>query len=398
MYIGISFIQTHIVAKLAILFLTLFSMSIKSKVKKKPAINILVIFLIFSLGQSLSIINAVDITSYLTRYEDLIFTGLILNLAVIYKINNKKIISILLLSFIINASLQLFIYFYPYIFIRYGDLFILGSYYRLIVFNISRSRVYLDSFHEIFIPILMYQYTVTHEKNKQLIYAISIGLIIFLTLVANTRTGLVMLIVSIAFSINTLIKSNKRVIHILCISIIVCILTLRYQNLIFNTSILERVINTRDKEYGSISSRITDWFDAISIGKTYPLTGAGLNNYYIYRQSNKNIDLDVAIKEEQNLVKSNSHNIMATIFAESGAIGLSTWLLSIAYFLLTDWQIIIGQNKKKHMYIISFWVLFIFSLFNPSQIIKYQVFYWLLRLAIINETSSHVQLVSRHNN
>lgn len=73
------------------------------------------------------------------------------------------------------------------------------------------------------------------------------------------------------------------------------------------------------------------------------------------------------------------HNIFTSIFAESGIFGLISFCV-LMFYILTKSLVIFKKGRPdsiKKPFILSFWILFIYSLFNPSVTFKYQALFFL---------------------
>ncbi|NMB92243.1 MAG: hypothetical protein GYA31_01280 [Parcubacteria group bacterium] len=129
----------------------------------------------------------------------------------------------------------------------------------------------------------------------------------------------------------------------------------------------------------SVEFRLNQIKTAYYIG-TNKIFGVGLGNYYDFLTKK----IDPSLSTSEKLIKIGSeeyvHNIFGSTMAETGIIGLSIFIILLAYFIRRDIQFI---KKRDNIYkiaiIISFWSLFSYSLFNPAVSINYQIIFFGLR-------------------
>lgn len=348
------------------------------------------LFLIFFISQSLSVFNAVNLSGFFERFEDFLFTSLLVFLFFIFLRNKKdikKIIYILIFGFIVNFIFQLIIFFFPNFFSSIGRLFIHPGYIDLIEFNIERSRVYFESYDEILLPLFFY--FLTHKNRKQLIFITYIFAIIFLSLISNSRTKFLMLLFGLISSFILYIKDVKKYMSlIILIFLIFSYSIVQYQITYLGTDIFKRIstIEPKTEEYGTIVSRIDKWKIAVKIGSTFPVFGAGLGNYpeYLSAVEKKSYAISKLAKMEFELATKDPHNIFFSTFAETGLFGLGSLILLLIYFIKRDiYMLKKGLNSSiAKPLILSFWILFIYALFNPSVTFKFQSLFWLITMVV----------------
>jgi len=120
------------------------------------------------------------------------------------------------------------------------------------------------------------------------------------------------------------------------------------------------------------------------MAQSQPLFGVGLGNYYDNLPPEKKNFLSLSNwqNKEAQIASTNPHNIFAQILSELGFLSLLFYLIMISYFAISDIKILLTQNNFTKAIIISFWSLFIFSLFNPTTTLTYNSLFWILRALI----------------
>jgi O-antigen ligase len=158
---------------------------------------------------------------------------------------------------------------------------------------------------------------------------------------------------------------------------------------VYSFNILDRfALKDESEDVGSLAFRINAAEKSIELFKSSPLFGVGLGNFGNYSEGR--IAFEIHLLNEQNRITYQElgayspHNVIFSILAEAGAFGITTFLALLAYFFYRDISYI---SKKKEMsfpmvYIVSFWTMFVFMLFNPSHSIFVVGWFWLLRGAI----------------
>ena len=129
----------------------------------------------------------------------------------------------------------------------------------------------------------------------------------------------------------------------------------------------------------NFDSRISQFATSIQLGFNSPF-GIGLGNFYDYVKHNSNssflnpYDRDIQVGAEEYV-----HNIFGSIIAESGYFSLIIFLILLVVFIWSD----IAKIKKGDIwekgFVIAFWSLFSYGLFNPTVPASYQVMFWTLR-------------------
>jgi len=96
----------------------------------------------------------------------------------------------------------------------------------------------------------------------------------------------------------------------------------------------------------------------------------------------QHVSLFEQTRKEFELAAYDPHGIFFKIFAETGFLGLFSFLLILGYFLKNDIKILSSKEEIPKIFVVSFWTLFLYALVNPSYTTKYQVLFWLLRILV----------------
>ena len=380
------FLTTHTFARLIIVILFLKQIFINKKsffYKRKPVI---IFFLIYFGFVSLSIISTVNIKDYLLRYKDIVFPGLFMFLTLLFKNKKNAIIKIFFYAAIVNFCYQMLIFINPGAFTSFASFFVYSNHLELVLINIGRARIFIETYDEIVIPfVFFYLIKSKNDREKVFLYLI----LIFISLpsfLSNFRSRILMLFFFFIASFFFLTKkkfSQKFLIFILLIFIgYFSYVILNYN---FNFSFVDRFALVDKKEdVNTIRYRWNNIIMSEEMAQSQPLFGVGLGNYYDNLPPEKKNFLSLSNwqNKEAQIASTNPHNIFAQILSELGFLSLLFYLIMISYFAISDIKILLTQNNFTKAIIISFWSLFIFSLFNPTTTLTYNSLFWILRALI----------------
>lgn len=368
------------------LFLILIIKLYGNKAKLNIDNKMLILFLIFFLSQSLSILSANNISSFFNAYRTLVFSGIFFILSA-YFINNlsdvEKIVKIIFLVTLVNISFQFFILLYPNVLISFGQIFLNKDYLSSINIDVSRGRISIASYDEILMPIMLFYWIKNRNRKFLLPFFIFIPIFSFLS---GFRTKVLMLFFALMSSFLIFIKNTRN--YFIFFLIIPVIFYFLYNAQEYN--VIDRLLLQNQVDVSTITSRMDRWGEALDMGLSSPIIGVGLGNYYDYLppSSQKSYSKNSYVKEEFNAGAIDPHDIFFSTFAETGAFGISTFVLLLCYFAVKDLEIL--RRKKYDLtkaFIISFWTLFMFSVFNPSVSITYLSLFWLLRVMVYKSSN-----------
>jgi len=307
-------------------------------------------------------------------------------LTLLFKNKKNAIIKIFFYAAIVNFCYQMLIFINPGAFTSFASFFVYSNHLELVLINIGRARIFIETYDEIVIPfVFFYLIKSKNDREKVFLYLI----LIFISLpsfLSNFRSRILMLFFSFIASFFFLTKkkfSQKFLIFILLIFIgYFSYVILNYN---FNFSFIDRFALTDKREdVNTIRYRWNNIIMSEEMAQSQPLFGVGLGNYYDNLPPEKKNFLSLSNwqNKEAQIASTNPHNIFAQILSELGFLSLLFYLIMISYFAISDIKILLTQNNFTKAIIISFWSLFIFSLFNPTTTLTYNSLFWILRALI----------------
>jgi O-antigen ligase len=387
--INLKIFFSHGIAKLIVLFIFFYFLIKRQRLLKNLKTSIfLKIYLVFFLFQSLSIISSISVENFIKKYIDIVFITLFLiEGLIIFKNKQKKDFLILfyLISIIttVNVFIKSFLFLNHNFFIYLLSFFLHPSYINLIEANLYRNRLYFSSFDEASLPFFLYFFIKQKNFLKKLFFLLIFFLIIFTTVVSNYRTNLLMLLFSIFFSFYLFKRYFKKyMILIYLFLLIILFIFLNNTKEIVGESLIDRFFLSEKNNISTIETRKNQMFISLDLGKK-SFFGVGLNNFFIYQKNQRsffNNKYNQILFDESNKYP---HNIFASILAESGFFSLILYLLIISMFIKNDLNKIKINSIFNKLIIISFWDLFIYSLFNPTDFFYFNIYFWLLRIFLL---------------
>lgn len=378
-FITTSLLSSHLVASFfvfTIFFLNVFYHLMNNK-KVQIKLIILLISALFIL-QSLSVFSAINMVEFINRYFDIILGLSSFFVFYFYKSRIKLIGIILVFPFFINIGYQFFMLFFEDIFLKFAPYFIYDKHFSFITYNLDRSRIYIDSYDEAFIPLLF----ISGIIKSHLLRMFLLTSLFSLSLASGFRTRIIMVLFSTLSSLFIFLK-NKKTIFLLIASMLILGFFINSLLLTANKqTFLDRFTLTNETEdVETIFSRTKQIEISANLAQI-SIFGVGLGNYYDnLLNSDKNIpyyysqDRKVVTEAGIGYV----HNIFATILVESGYLSLLIFIVIIALFIKDDIKTLQEKNEYKKAFTICFWTLMIYGLFNPNASASYQVFFWGIR-------------------
>lgn len=386
-----TFLTTHTLARLlislAFLSLVLSQVLNKRALFRRKEKLLLGLFLVYFIFHSVSVLSAINLISFLQRYKDVFFPGLFLftTLGLDMKRKPKGIITIFLIAAVFNFFYQAIMFLAPGLFQSLGSLLIYKKHFELVSINLSRARLFIETYDEIAIPFLFLLFG-RYKKRWQRVLIFTIFLLTVMpSLLSNFRSRVLMLVFALFTSF--LFLSGKELVSKL--GFLVSFLVLSWfsvvvLNSIFGFSFLDRfALQDKREDVQTIESRVENIETSANIGLAYPLFGVGLGNYYEYLPTSKKTRAFLFnwINRESEIASTNPHNIFAQILTETGLASMLFYAGMLGYFAYGDFRTLFkrkeGQTGKA--FIISFWTLFLYSLFNPTTTLTYNTFFWVIR-------------------
>ena len=342
----------------------------------------LVAFYFFT--QSLSVIYAYNLNSFLLVYKDLLF-ALLLFIIVAQITNNKNLnffLKIIILVTFFNILFQILFYLFPSVIYPFILFFFNEKYLQFFNFQSGRNRFFGDSLDEAFIPLIMWMFMRERAFMKKILLLLLVIGIIFIAFISNWRTKILILLFSLGVSAIMYFKYVKKYLFLFILLILLTtFLSSSFSLYTVKTNIIDRLIFNDTIETKIINSRINYWKDAIEIGLSSPIIGVGLGNYYDNlseksKQANTNQNIN---RRDSFITIDDPHNLFISTFASTGFLGLISLILLLGHFFITDVVVYIKKQALPQTLIIIFWSLFIFALFNPWMYFSYLMPFWLLR-------------------
>lgn len=344
---------------------------------KESTIVAFLLIIFFGL-QSLSIVNASNIDSFIVRYKDVIVGLLAFFTFYLYRNYSKKIIITILLSLPINFFYQLSLQLIPKWSLDFFKFIVYQKHFAFVEANLQRGRLLTDVYDEISIPFLLEIPQMIRKKNSILNY-IFVCLISVLAFLSNFRSRLLMVLFGILGSLAIFRKniSLKYIFIFITLLIISGIAVDAFSNRIYNFSLVNRVLlQDQVEDSGTLFSRLNQIKNAINMGESNIL-GVGLGNYY------DNISVTSKLYDNYSPVAKGAdeyvHNIFGTIIAESGYPSFIIFIIILILFIMSDIRVLRQNDQYKKSFVLSFWILFSFSMFNPIVPTSFQVLFWGIR-------------------
>ena len=355
--------------------------------------GITVFLTIFFVFQSLSVINAININTFLYFFERLITISVFTLVSYLLVINNKRantIINSINLTVIINVLFEMAMFFSPSL-TKFLYNFIHQSVLDIFVFNVNRGRLYFESYGEVFLPVILYLFVIEKKLLRKTIYwLVAVG-IILLAFWSNYRDRFVVVCFSLFASLvlfkNDLFKVKiKQNIILLFITVLIFLGGFFYIYQVKGYSVINRLLlQDKEEDVNSLASRRILINEALSIGKQSLFTGVGLGNYYDHLPSfmkNRRYRMTGQDKTFYDATLLYPHNLFAQIFVETGLLGLLSFIFILGLFIKKDFKILKGDKDISKALIISFWALVLYAMFNPRTYLTFYVNFFILRILI----------------
>lgn len=367
-----------------LLLLHIYAKDIKLSIPKKYILLILFYFL----TQSMSVLSSINIYAYLQDYKNIILSLLIFVLTIhaINNTNSKKIASFLLAAGLVNVFYEIIVYFFPDILFTYFEPIFYDKYWQFFEFQYQRNRFFLDSTDEILIPLLFYYLYINKDKITNFFSSLFIILIFMFALFSNTRMKVILFLYSFTLSYKLFFLKIKKI-NVLLSALLIIFLILIYLSSInlIDFRIVDRFLLTDQNDIETITGRFKYLNEAIWLGISFPLSGVGLGNYSEYisdigQQQFLNPSINFNNISELNYYP---HNIFFIILANSGFLGLISFILLILFFIRDDLSSLRYSPLLHKCFLIMFWGLFLLANTTPTTNFSFQLMFWFLRGVIL---------------
>jgi len=384
-----SLLTTHTLARLIILILfavLAFRQLVNRETIYTPKVRtLLVIFFVYFVFQSLSIFSAVNATSFLQRYKNILFPGFFLFVAITFRKHSKKVVFVFLAAAVFNFFYQMFMFWSPNLFRSLGEVFVYSGHLELVSINLERFRMFIETYDEIAIPFIFLLITTTKKRWQKLSVLLLFLMIAAPSLLSNFRSRVLML--AVAFIASFVFLQGKKImpkLSLLASFLAVGFLSIALLNAFFGFSIIDRfALEDEREDVKTISLRGRNIGESTEMGLAYPLFGVGLGNYYDHLPFSQKAKQSIFgwVRKEAEIASTNPHNIFAQTLAETGIASLLFYVGILIYFAREDFRIMSARRASllRKSFIISFWTLFIYSIFNPTTTLTYNTMFWVLR-------------------
>lgn len=383
--------NSHSIARYLLMILLAFSLVLiylnKIRLILDNKLSLYIFFYFLSL--SLSIIPAVNPQAFFSIYKHHL-VGIVIFLLSVIILDSKdkiiKLIKVLVLTVVINAVYEFFIYFQPAAILSTLKNFIYGQYWDVLFMNYQRERYFIDIYDSALIPFLLYFFYTSRDRIYKITSLLIIFAVSFFALISNFRSQFIMVLFSLVLGLHIFFRKLSS--YGLQIVILLFILYTGYviSATYFGSNSLDRLITPGEDEYATITKRTYLWKQSIDMVSLSPFFGIGLGNFYDYLPTSKKLNLSVFrwVNDLQMISETHPHNIFFSALAETGYIGLLSLILLIIYFIKTDYKYMKFHNPIISSTIIGFWSLFIFALLNPPVTLPYISLFWIFRAIITN--------------
>lgn len=341
-------------------------------VKNKKTLSLT---LLFFLSQLFSIIYAKDTVAFFYGFEDFFFGYLffINSLFLVNKIKSNQLLQLLTISLYFNLVLNWLLILYPDVFFRLFQHLLSSQYLLIIREEFERNRLGMENYDFVILALFLFL-IVKENKNTIQNYLLLIANS-FLVAISNFRTKTVLLITTIFFMLYFL---KKRVVYFLVFfAIVTMMFVVDFKLSSFRVNVVDRYINNK-KNIFSVVSRFDAWKKSIGILVNNQYHGIGLGNYKYY--VNPGIFNDTRKdKSYYHAIYNDPHSKPIKVLVETGVVGIFFYLTMMGYFLYNDIKVFSKNDRDKSIYSVCFWILTIFSLYNPTEMVKYQMLFWFFR-------------------
>jgi hypothetical protein len=357
------------------------------------------LILLFFLELSLGIFYAGDTLEFLIRYKD-VFLGIVMFfLGLVYAKNLESIAKVSLFAMVLIFFYQLIILLAPSLFKALAPV-IYGKHVELVLANIARNRVYVETFDEaVVLLVIWWLYRRKGGvKNTYLGYVLLV-LVGFFAFVSNFRSRLLFFLVTLTgFILNSLLSFKKAVSIKLGLSplLISLVLTGFIASIvaggIFGQTFIDRLqFASQQEDVETVFFRVKQLQEAWEMALENNFSGVGLGNFYEGLPFSKNYSffLQTAITSDKEITTKGAaiyvHNIFGTFLAEGGVWAGILFLALTVKFLFDDYKLARKGEEGSLLLVFAFWGLFTYSLFNPFVPFSLQGLFWFVRGVITSK-------------
>lgn len=372
--INIFGIYTHFIGKFLIIALFIFYLIEKEKKNYSLSNSFKLIIFLFILSHVISIFKVVNLVDFIKRFYDFIIPTIVFLLIILNKNFQleKKLMNILLFSFVINTILEFFLFLNSGFFLSTVGFFLHPTYPALIQKHLNAGKLYFFPWTD---SLLIYVYS--YKKNIFVLIFLIIKTYLMLT--NGFRISLLMIIFSMIFFLCFLNKKNtKKNFLFLNISLFFLFNIFNY-SFLNKKIVIERMFLLDVESLSTATFRLKQIMPSLTFG-IENIFGAGLGNYLNYIDNKKFYSIINKDEREIAITTQIPHNIFLEKMVETGLFGFFTTALLLIFLLIKDIYKFKQLSDKKKALIGCFWSLFIYSLFNPTgSNLTFNVLFFLFR-------------------
>jgi hypothetical protein len=205
----------------------------------------------------------------------------------------------------------------------------------------------------------------------RLILLIPIGLIVFGILSTVSRTGMVLLLVTILFLLFQDLKAD-HIIQALLLAVVILIIVLIFANNV--PTILGSILPSIQKGTDTMGIRYDLWQAGLNMWVENPLTGIGIGQFNHYLSFN-GYGLSVA----KQAAYDSSHNMYIQVLVETGLVGFCLFMLFVGSSLRDLWKGAASKVVKTPLLARTWLIMFIIMLLGGiTKTDQYDKLVWLV--------------------
>ncbi len=332
---------------------------------------------------SISVFQALDAALFLNKYASILLSLLVYINITFFEIKvNKYIYTIFFAWIIANLINELFLFLNPNLYLSTMPNFLVNKELIMVKDEISRNRLTISTYIEIFLPILYWLYF--KVKKNRFVLLIQIILINILAFYSGWRIRGIICITSLLQIVRIYWLSIKKLGFYLKLSFLIIpfvVFILLNTSFITNNPTLNRLLYEDQNTIGSDETRTHILGQSLDIFKANPLFGVGLNNNYIYRQ-NSQFSPDKSQNSSKLVREAGSHNLYIDLLLDIGIFGFIVFFTLLTFWLYEDRENI--KNKDIFPFILAYYLILLYAFFHSIGGYRFFSILFLLRSIIKN--------------
>jgi len=387
-FVRSQFFTIHVVSKVIIVFLLLIK-AIKNDFRTEGRKWVFVAVFLYLVSQSVSVINAENITYFWKKYQTIIGSITLFYLSYLMAKDTsyyKKIMSFVYFAGLFMVTIEFFLYVFPGFFMFLIKYFFQREIADLYLYNLNEGKYNLYTSIEIFLPFFTYETVKALQKNQKFKMFVNLSMICctcLLTFVSQFRTRLLQLILALFLSIwhflfgkiNRLTGSGKNNLKLALVILILFVLFFKNTGL----NLIKRTFLPNSDDKKTVLYRFTGLAQSYKLFLQSPIFGVGLGNYKYYI-NNTNIKIENNPETEHSRITlEDPHGIISETIAETGLFGFIATLLMLLIFIIEDGRLIRKKNDFVIACIIASWTILIRGLVSPINTLYLVGWFWFFR-------------------